>query len=232
MIKKSIFSLIIFLACAASGFAQEFKVDGLELPADQTVNYDEGFINIQAKCDGDVKWLVVSSLKVKYITIPTTNTIIVSIPPGGGQIAVFAVGSIKGKLTDFAKTNIQIKIPGSDPIPNPPPNPIPNPTPNPIPGAALHITLLVDTNNVSPEMALVLNSQNLRNAVSSKGNFFRLYDINSPIVAQKKLDTVAKTVGGSYVYIVQRNDGTVVARGVIPNTEAQAIAVINKALGN
>ncbi len=98
-------------------------------------------------------------------------------------------------------------------------------------GTGYHVTFLVDLNNVTPEMAAVLNSQALRTAVTGKGNFFRLYDINSPIVAQKKLDAVVKVVGGTTVYVIQKSDGTVVSKGVIPNTEAQAISTINQALG-
>ncbi len=198
------------------------KVDGLELPPDQNVGLDEGFVNIQAKCKGEVKWLVISASKIKYITLPQ-NTIIVSVPPQAGlSINVFAVGVVDGKLTEFARTTITTTGSGPGPGPGPGPTPVTGP---------LHVTFVVDLNNVTPELAVVLNSQTLRQSITSKGNFFRLYDLKSPVVAQKKLDSVVQRVGGSAVMVIQRNDGHVLVAQAIPRTEAEVITVINQAGG-
>lgn len=215
------------------------KTAGLELPPDQNVEFDEGFIPIQAQCKGDVKWLVVSQVKVKYITTPG-NSLIVSVPPQGGVISVFAVGLVDGKITEFVRTNITVKGIGPtppNPPPNPPilppnpPNPPPNP-PNPAPQAGpLHITFVVDLNNTTPELAQVLNSQSIQQAVKGKGNFLRLYDMKSPIVAQRKLDTFVTKVGGSAVMIVQNNAGQVLQAIAIPRTEPEVLAIINQFTG-
>lgn len=201
-------------------------VPGLELPADQNVSYDEGFVNIQAKCKGDVKWLVVAAVKVKYITVPQTNSIIISVPPQGGVISVFGVGLVDGKMTEFARTNINVS--GGTPTPGPGPNPNPSPTPNPIPSGKLHVTILIDMNNPTPALAKLVNSESLRKGINQRGHWFRLYDIKSPIVAQKKLDNVVQTVGGNAVMIVQTNDGRIIDARALPSSESEILSLISQ----
>jgi hypothetical protein len=220
VIKKFILTAFLVLAYATFSFSQEAvsasKVDGLELPADQTVNADEGFVSIKATCGGEVKWLVVSAVKVKYITVPQTNSIIISVPFQGGKISVFAIGLVNNKQTDFARTDITVG--------NPSPNPSPSPSPNSATG--LHVTFLVDMNATTPDLAQILNSQNLRTSISSKGNYFRIYDIRSPVLAQKRLDAVAQKIGGNSVLVIQRSDGYVLDARVIPKTEAEILQLI------
>jgi hypothetical protein len=210
------------------------KVVGLELPPEQTVNFDEGFVPILAQCKGEVKWLVVSQVNVKYITMPG-NSIIISVPPQGGAISVFAVGIVDGKLTDFARTSITVRgglaPPGPAPGPGPNPGPGPAPGPNPPQGGPFHITFIVDLNNTTPELAQVLNSQAIQQAVKNKGNFLRLYDIRSPVVAQKKLDQVVQRVGGSAVVVIQNNAGAVLQAVAIPRTEQEVLGIINQFAG-
>jgi len=91
---------------------------GLQLPVNQTVDIGEGFIEIKADCEGEVKWLVVSNVKVKYLAF--SKLIIVAIPSKSGQvISVFAVGMVDGNLTDFVRTNITVR--GNTPSPSPSP---------------------------------------------------------------------------------------------------------------
>jgi hypothetical protein len=212
------------------------SVPGLELPSDQTVNYDEGFVTLQAKTKGEVKWLVVSGVKVKYVTVTQTNSIIVSIPPTGGVIGVFAVAVVDGKITEFARTNITVvgntpPGPGPGPIPPNPPGPNP-PTPNPVdPLQKLHITFLVDMNNVQPEMAKLLNSETLIKGINQRGHWFRRYDIKAPVVAQKKLDQVVQRIGGNAILIIQSDDGRVLNALAIPKTEQEIFSLIQQITG-
>jgi len=226
--KKALFSLIFSFLVLIPTQAQEKtkltlttanKVEGLELPADKAVKNDEGFITLQAKTKGDVKWLVISATKIKYVTIPQDNSIIISIPVQGGTITVFAISLVEGKMTEFARTNLTITSNGQD-----------NPTPGPANGP-LHVTFVVDLSSTTPELAQILNSQSLRTYITSKGNFFRLYDSGSPILQQKKLDAVVNKVGGSAVMIIQRNDGYVLDARPMPSTEAEVINLINSVGG-
>lgn len=237
--KKIILASLFFVCSLGLVYGQELarpvqsvaKVDGLELPPDQTVSFDEGFVTVKAKCAGEVKWLIISPTRVKYVPIPD-NEIILSIPPQKGtNITVFAVGLVNGKLTEFARTNILVD--GGPPVPVPPgPNP-PGPVPPPpLPTKGIHVTFLSDFDNMTPELAIVLNSQNINNFIKSKDGFQRNYDFKNPTVAQKKLDQVVARVGGSSVLVLQDNSGVVLLAQPIPRTEADVLAVLRTYLGN
>lgn len=220
------------------------SVTGLELPPDQTVSFDEGFINIKAKCTGEVKWLVISPVKIKYVAIPD-NEIIVSVPPiKGTNVTIFAVGVVNGKLTEFARTNITVDgglpappVPPTPPGPPQPPTPPPAPPtppvpPAPIPKGPLHVTFLADFDTMTPELALVLNSQNVMNFIKSKESFPRVYDYKNPTLVQKKLDQVIAKVGGSSVLVIQDNNGSVILSQAVPRTEVDTLTLLRRYLGN
>lgn len=202
------------------------KTDGIELPVDQTVKFDEGFVTLQAVCKGNVKWLVISATKIKYFTLPTNNTIIISIPPQGGLITVFAVGLVDGKLTDFARTSITVTGGNAPPGPNPPNPPGPNP-----PQANMHVTFVVDLNNTTPAVGQILNSQKVREAITTRGAYYRLYDAKSTVLKEKGLDKVLATAGGPPMIIVQSAAGTVLSSTKMPGTEADVLQYLNQVLG-
>ena len=198
------------------------KIDGIELPSDQTVKFDEGFVTLSANCKGSVKWLVISATKIKYFTLPTTNSIIISIPPQGGLITVFAVGLVDGKLTDFVRTSITVT--GS-------PSPIPNPTPNHTPTASAHVTFIVDLNNTTSALGQILNSQKVREAITTRGGYYRLYDAQSSVLKEKGLDRVVANGGGPPLIIVQNANGNIVGSIKMPATEDEVIQYLNRILG-
>jgi hypothetical protein len=204
------------------------STDGLELPPDQTVRFDEGFVTIQAKCSGEVKWLVVSSVKIKYFTLPS-NAIIVSVPPQGGLVTVFAVGLVKDKLTDFARTSITVSPGPCDPGPFPGPFPGPDPFPA---AKAMHVTIIADANAVTPALGQILDSQKVKDLIKAKNGIYRLYDVSDPVLKQKGLDRVVAASGGAPIVIVQRSDGSVVGNkgAKIPTTEAEMIQYLTQAL--
>jgi len=204
------------------------KVDGLEIPADMEVAADEGFVALQATTKGTVKWLVISQSKVKFLTNDTANTIIISVPQSG-QINVFAVALVENKLTDFAKTTLIVKGTNVDPKPDPKPNPDPKPDPKPT-GLPLHVTFVFDVNENTPDIAAVLNSQDLRKVVSENKSFLRVYDVNSDVVKNKKLDTLLPKVGGNNIMVIQEADGTLLYASPIPKNDKEAIDVVKKYL--
>lgn len=202
------------------------KADGIELPADTKVGYDEGFVPIQADCKGPVKFIVVvnQGVKVKSTVNDATNTIIVSIPPQGGVISVYAVGLVDSKLTDPVLTTITVAAPAGTPSPSPP-----NSTTL---AGPLNITFVLNLNQATPAIAKVLNSEKLRKTITDAGNFFRIYDKADPAVAKAGMDKVLLQSGGTSVMIIQRSDGSLATIPVaIPNTEAEVLAKIKEAGG-
>ena len=233
---RSFLFALTLLAAGTIAFGQEppalpvaavNKVEGLELPADQSVAPDEGFISITAKCKGTVKWLVVSNVKVKFVTNDATNSIIVSVPTTPGTVVnVFAVGLVDGKQTEFVRTSVQVN---GQPLPPPNPNPNPNPNPQPVVGK-FHLTFVLDMNNATPELAALLNSASLRKSVADKGGFLRIYDKTNPTVATKKLDGLVNKNGGQPTMILQSAGGQVLNTSELgtPNSEQDVINIINK----
>lgn len=228
------------------------KVEGLELPPDMKVAEDEGFTVIQAKCKGDVKWLVVSAFKIKYIPIPGNNLILsipkipLELPPGqdGIVLTVFAVGLAEGKLTEFARTNVlvvragpqppvpPVPKPPIDPPPKPPVDPPKPPVEDPVVAKGHHVTFVVDVNNPTPALAQVLNSQTMRQAVLNLvGENARLYHFQSPEFTRiAGLPEAYKKAGGGAVVIVQRPNGVIAGAAQIPATEAELLKYINFAI--
>lgn len=209
----------------------------LELPADQTVEADEGFVTITAKTKAkQVRWLVVAMAgngKVKYLPVDLTNSVVVSIPSAPGTvIAVFAVANVDGQLTDFARTTITVK--GGPVTPPGPPNPPgPNPPgpvtpPAPVTGA-LHVTFVVDLGKTTPATAQILNSASLREKITKGGAYFRLYDAGSPVVSRKRIDAVYKRVGSPAMLLVQDDSGRVLAAEAVPATEQAILESIERA---
>lgn len=212
--------------------ASSNKADGIELPPDQNVKFDEGFVTLQANCKGTVKWLVISATKIKYFTLPS-NGIIVSVPPQGGLITVFAVGLVDGKLTDFARTSITVTG-GSTPVGpvTPPVNPPVNPPINPpAPTANMHVTFIVDLNNATPAIGQIINSQKIREAITTRNAYYRLYDASSSTLKDKGLDKVVTSSGGPPIIIVQSASGNVVSSLKMPGTEAEVLQYLSRVLG-
>jgi len=207
------------------------KVEGLELPEPVTVDPNEGFMLIQAKSKGQVKWFVIGNSKVKFVANDVTNSLIVSVPPSG-VVNVFAIALADGKLTEFARTDITIK--GTDPVKPDPikPDPVkpvpvdPEVTPEKV-TEGIHVTFLTDYNQSSPEIASVLNSKEIRDIINNTKSFYKVYDINSKIVKEKNMDTLLKKTGNT-LFVVQKSDGTVLYYSAIPKTDADVIKVLNK----
>lgn len=199
------------------------KVVGLELPEPITVDSNEGFLLIEAKAKGQVKWFVICSNKVKYVTNDASNSLIVSVPQSG-SINIFAIALVDNKLTDFARTDVTVKSVKPDPV-----NPTPV-DPEVVPekvSEGLHITFLLDYNESSPDLASVLNSKDIRDEITKTKSFFKVYDVNSPIVKDKKMDVLLKKTGNTLL-VIQKNDGTVLYYSAIPKTDKEVIAILNK----
>ncbi len=199
--------------------AVENKTEGLELPEEISVDSSEGFMLVQAKSKGKVKWLVISQTRVKYVANEESNSLVVAVPQSG-SVNIFAVALVDGKLTEFVKTSITVKNSKPDPVRPVDPD-------KPVVKEGLHVTFLFDFNNSNPDLAAVLNSKPIRDEISKTKSYYKVYDVNSPIVKNKKLDTLLEKTGNS-LFIVQSSDGTVLYYSAIPKTEKEVLDVLTK----
>lgn len=211
--------------------ASENKVDGLELPADMDVSYDEGYVIVQAKCKGAVKWLVIGSAKIKYHV--DNNDLIVSIPPSGGTINIYAVGLVDSKQTDFARTIISIQSPLPDPNVNPTPVPVPPKPVKVLPkDTKLLIIAILDLDKVTPEVAKVLNDSKMRQKVASDGHDLQIFDTKDPLTKQKNLLKAYEDNGSvPTLLFMTPKDGKVHNTISLPKTADEVLAVLSKLLG-
>lgn len=116
------FNLFVLSVLISQNPVETYKVTGLELTPPMVVKGNEGFVIVDAKCKGTVKWLLVSDTKVKYVEYGNQNSIIVAVPTKG-DVNIFAIGQADGKMTDFAVTKISLQPtpPKSIPVkPEPP----------------------------------------------------------------------------------------------------------------
>ena len=198
-------------------------VPGLKLTPDQTVSPDEGFVLITAEARGDVKWLVLgtSGTKIKYTT--AGSSLIVSVPRSG-QILVYAVALDQGKLTEFARTTITVASAPPQPGPGPAPGPAPAPLPS---GTRLHVTIVEDPQQRTPDLAALLNSASLRKSMADLGHTLRVYDSRDPSLKTLRLDLAVNRVGTLPVLIIQSSpDGVVRLEKALPRTEAELLAAV------
>lgn len=238
MIQRSISALALAFVCVTAALAQEvvdspFKVPGLELPTPQTVNYDEGFVNLTAASKGQVEWLVLStSTKIKYRVVAPGNELIVAIPPQEAQIVIFGVAVVDGKLTPFARTEINVRGP---PAPGPGPGPAPTPTPGKLPvGAKLYITVIEspDPAQRTPEIAAVVTSAKIAKALQDAGHVRRLYVSTDPKITAnpgllKSLNRIGQLPALVVITSPDGKTGNVVLEMPLPKTEADFLNAIN-----
>jgi hypothetical protein len=111
--KKILCFLANFLLFSTFLWSQENKnlnkVDGLELTTPQEVLLNSKNLIIQAKSEGQIKWLVISNKPVKYEEDVTKKQILFKSIDNIENINVFAIANTNGKLSEFANTKITVK---------------------------------------------------------------------------------------------------------------------------
>ncbi len=110
---KKIIGFLLQFIIAGSLVAQEQKslnkVAGLELPEPLQILPNSKNVTVQAKSEGQVKWLVIANKSIKYEEDVTKKTIIFKNFENIDSVNIFAVSNINGKLSDFANTKIIVK---------------------------------------------------------------------------------------------------------------------------
>jgi hypothetical protein len=212
------------------------KVTGLELTPDITVDPSEGFVFVNAKCNGKVTWLVVTGTPVKYVVNENVNQIIVAVPPVGQEINVFCVGYVENKFTDFARTIIKsgkgpqpppVVVP-TDPVVNPP---VVVPTDPIDKNTKFFMTMVYDMNKSNPQVAQLVNNESFRKYLNEKNAVFRVYDVSSPVVTSRKLDQSLKTKNLTSGVVISNQLGQLLYVGPIPKDDKEAKEIFDKLKG-
>lgn len=191
----------------------------LELPPDQEVSPQEGFLSLEAKLTkpGEVRFLVVGSEKIKFSVFG--STLIVSIPPTpGAQVSVFAVALIDGKLTDFVQSVITVKGPL---LTSPQEKPLASAAPL-APLGKLFVTLI--TEGAPPAF---FSSSTLQ----ATGHTFIPLDARDPRIKQLKLDQAYTQLPA---LILQDQKGRVIPQGKalpLPSSEQELLALLKQISG-
>lgn len=199
------------------------KVPGLELPANLTVNHDEGFVKVEAAAAGTVKWLILCEHRVKFVSV-NDKTIVISIPPVKTNIDVFAVTTVDSKVSNFARTRITVNGPATTEV-TPPVDPPPANTAN-------HLAIFViDNDTVTTEQAKILNSKEMQKAIADQGVILKIIDKKSPIIRDRKLESFVKNAGGPPVLIVMDGTGLVKYAKKMPDSEKAILDTIKEHVG-
>lgn len=212
------------------------QVPGLELPVDQIVAADEGFVVIEARSKGPVQFLVIgSAAKVKFVQ--SGNTIVVSVPPPGGNVAVYAVAMIdvdgKSALTEFARTVITTKgsLPPVPPTPPTPPVPPVPPDVKPIAGK-LSVAIIEDPTTRTPELAALINSASVRQLLASGQHTIRVFDVKDQSLNTNGLNQVMQRLGVTAPVVIVADAGGVIRHHQkLPIPEADLLATLRKLMG-
>lgn len=111
--------------------------------------------------------------------------------------------------------------------PNPPPDPEPDPTPT---AKHLRLSIVEDSQNRSPDTAILLNALAGWNGLHDSGHEYRLYDIATK--EPSGIEAIGKLNGLAPAIIVQNKDtGAVVYKGALPVTFADLQALVGRLTG-
>ena len=181
------------------------------------------------KLDGpDVPFLVLDQEGHKGVV-----ALVPSAPAGVYKFTLIARGIPAGELELDADAAIWIvvvepPIPPAPPAPNPPPapGPVPTPTPGPTPPitlGTLHVSLVVDLDNMTADIASLREGLKARQALKPLDAVYRTYAVTNPEVDRLHLASVAKKVGLPCL-IFQDASGKILTSEKAPSDEAGLIA--------
>lgn len=149
-----------------------------------------------------------------------------------GSYRFSGVASLNDEHTEFRFTVLVGGSPGPGPNPGPAPNP-PGPNPGPAPvvsyDAPVWVYLIEESSKRTPEMALMLQNVKFWNEMESKGYKFRPYDVDSPDVKKRGLDSIKDKEGKALAVpylVVADKDGGVIGAYPCPKSTAGVVPLL------
>ena len=153
--------------------------------------------------------------------IPSAST-------GVYKITLIARGVPEGQTEVDADAAIHILTvePPAPAIPaGPPPEPE-KPKPTPVTGT-MHVSLVVDLDEITPTLARLREAPQAREAFSSLDTVYRTYSHDSPDAKRLNLMAIAGVVGLPAV-VIQNQNGKVIWSGRAPPDEASLISLVTQ----
>lgn len=230
-----LFAVLALTMSAPAAMAQapevKHEVPGLKLPAPATVESTEGFVTITAETESArVEWVVIGTKPVKFN--PIGKTVIVS-TPADSVIHIYCVGVVEGELTKHAKTVISVKAgQGPQPPPVTPPVTPPVSPPTVAPKGSLMVLIVEDplARAKYPHLTAIINSKELRDALTKAGHQFRVISVRDPEIKEAKLGPYIEEAGGAPALLMIDREGTVYSPQQVPTTPAGVIEALNRAI--
>ncbi len=161
-----------------------------------------------------------------------------SAPAGIYKFTLIARGIPTGELELDADAAVWIvvvqpPVPPTPPVPIPPPQPTPTPPhPGPAPVAGtLHVSLIVDLDTMTGEVAALREGINVRSAFKSLDAFYHTYPVTSPDLERLNLSAGARKTGLPCL-IVQDFSGRILTSEKAPADETALIARVKTFRGS
>lgn len=122
-------------------------------------------------------------------------------------------------------------VSGEGPQPPPDPEPKPDPKPDPTPTAKhIRMSILIDHENISPDLAIVLSAFVGWNSYFDDGNEYRKYDItHTEPDALRLITELGSTVPG--VVITNKDTGAQIFKGPFPATFSDLKSLVGRLTG-
>lgn len=173
---------------------------------------------VRLSAEGSYKsavWFVDPEEAVDLYDVPGGREVVWTAKPGVYRVKVVA---LEGEILTKASATVTI----GNPQPGPGPNP--NPGPNPLPSKLAWVIVVEETSTRTPQVAAVVLSPKLREAVSKTGAQFRLIDPTPGNVPEGFVQWAKLAGTDRCVFLVDDKGGYV--RHLLPATEAATIALI------
>lgn len=206
------------------------KADGIELIAPDAAALASAprVIQITAKCDGTVQWLVINSATQPVAWMEVPNTKMILIFPNDSEltdrITIVASAHAKEVRTPMVSLALDMKPSKKAPLPMPVPE-------QKTAAGPLHVTIITDAAvaKASPMMAAVVESRDLQQQLMQRGHQRWLMDQtrDADEIKAKKFDQYLRELKKVPIYIIQDESGAVLSYALMPTTVQELLNAVD-----
>lgn len=196
------------------------EVKGLKLTADQKVNTNKRVAIVKATTSGPIKWIVNNlnpQSQIETIELTSSKSLMIFLSGQPDTVIVYGYTVVDGLPSDPVRSVVVVESDEPEPEPEPEPGPGPGPkppapTPAPAPKAVkgpIHVSLVLDFTNQTPELAAIINDSNLQTWLADNGYKRHVLSLTSDSVTKGGLSTGVTKAGGAPALVIQDGDGNI-----------------------